>query len=64
MNEYPNMEIHELEEGRRYLSTRVGSGQELMILTTPISDEPLEVHEDILDRKVKALQDAKEIYEV
>lgn len=51
------MEVHELEEGRIYLSTRVGSGQELVILTTPISTKSIEAHEKLLDKKVKTLQD-------
>ena len=57
LNNYPNMEVHELEEGRIYLSTRVGSGQELVILTTPISTKSIEAHEKLLDKKVKTLQD-------
>lgn len=59
MNEYPIMEVHELDEGRRYLSTRVGSGQELVILTTPISIACIEDHEEFLDDKVQALNNGK-----
>lgn len=46
------MEVHELDEGRRYLSTRVGEGMDLVIFTTPISEQSVEDHEQLLDQKV------------
>ena len=46
------MEVHELEEDRRYLSTRVDEGMDLVIFTTQISEKSVEEHEAILDQKV------------
>ena len=47
--------IHELEEGRRYLSCRLGSGMDLVILTTPISEESVEQHVKVLKKKTLRL---------
>jgi hypothetical protein len=56
---YPTMEVHELDEGRRYLSTRIGKGFKLVILTTPISKASVWEHEQILDKKVNAHNNGK-----
>jgi hypothetical protein len=59
INKYPNMEVHELDEGLRYLSTRIGESFSLVILTTPISDLTIWEHEQLLDDKVKALNNGE-----
>lgn len=51
-SEWPKYDVRELDEGRRYLSTRVGSGFDLMIFTTVISEASIEEHEELLDSKV------------
>lgn len=53
------MEVHELDEGLRYLSTRIGESFSLVILTTPISDLTIWEHEQLLDDKVKALNNGE-----
>ena len=53
------MEVHELDEGRRYLSTRIDKGFKLVILTTPISKASVWEHEQILDKKVNAHNNGK-----
>lgn len=46
---------HELDEGRGYLSCRVGEGFELVILTTPICDNEAEAKR-LMDEKLTRIR--------
>lgn len=54
-NQWPKYKEHKLDDGKRYLSTRVGEGSGLVILTTPISVRSVRLHAEILKEKVNAL---------
>lgn len=55
---------HELEEGRGYASAEVGEGMDFMVHTTPISDDPSEVHFKKLMEKIglsRSMDDPEDI---
>lgn len=49
------IQIHELDQGRRYASARVGSGADLQVYTTPISQAKASTHEANLRSKIRKL---------